>query len=312
MAESRIDQLRMVDPVLTNIAQGYTPTNFIGDKLFPIVKVSAQKGKVPKFGKDSFVVRNSERAIRSNSNRIPTSDYDTIEFTLRERDLEVAMDYIEEMETYDALKYEQKLTVDLLNLLALEREKAIADFVQNPLNFDTSAKKILDSSEAFNSSSTNPLTIITEAIEQLRENIGRSPNIILMGMDTYQAISFNSMLLSYLQNSGNLKISYEMLQQYFGINNIYIGVSVYSEDGRIFKDIWQNNVIIAYVDQSEKSRRTQYNPSYGYTFQREGMPEIDSYYENGGKIKIIRATDNWEIKAVAPEAAFLINNTIQN
>jgi hypothetical protein len=221
------------------------------------------------------------------------------------------MDYIEEMETYDALKYEQKLTVDLLNLLALEREKAIADFVQNPLNFDTSAKKILDSSEAFNSSSTNPLTIITEAIEQLRENIGRSPNIILMGMDTYQAISFNSMLLSYLQNSGNLKISYEMLQQYFGINNIYIGVSVYSEDGRIFKDIWQNNVIIAYVDQSEKSRRTRKSSS-GYTFQREGMPEIDSYYENGGKIKIIRATDNWEIKAVAPEAAFLINNTIQN
>jgi len=106
-----------------------------------------------------------------------------------------------------------------------------------------------------------------------------------MGMDTYQAISFNSMLLSYLQNSGNLKISYEMLQQYFGINNICIGISVYSEDGRIFKDIWQNNVIIAYVDQSEKSRRTQYNPSYGYTFQRVGMPEIDSYYENGGKIK---------------------------
>ena len=312
MAESRIDQLRMVDPVLTNIAQGYTPGNFIGEKLFPIVKVPSQKGKVPKFGRDSFVVRNSERAIRSNSNRIPTSDYDTIEFTLRERDLEVAMDYIEEMESYDALKYEQKLTIDLLNLLGLEREKAIADYVQNPLNFDSSAKKILDPTEAFDSESTNPLPIITEAINQLRENIGREPNIIVMGMDTFQALSFNSAILAQLQNSGILKVSLGILQKYLGIDNIVIGAGVYSEDGRIFKDIWQDNLLIAYVDPTSKSRRTQYNPSFGYTFQREGMPEIDSYYENGGKIKIIRATDNWEIKAVAPEAAFLINNTIQN
>jgi len=51
------------------------------------------------------------------------------------------MDYIEELETYDELKYEQKLTRDLLDLLALEREKAIADYVQNPLNFDSSSQK---------------------------------------------------------------------------------------------------------------------------------------------------------------------------
>jgi len=301
----------MVDPVLTNIAQGYTPTYFLGDKLFPIVKVPSQKGKVPKFGRDSFVVRNSERAIRSNSNRIPTSDYDTIEFTLRERDLEVAMDYIEEMETYDALKYEQKLTIDLLNLLALEREKAIADYVQDPLNFDASSKRVLDASEAFNIGSVSPLQIIAEAIEQLRQNIGRNPNIIVMGIDTLSAIEHNVAILSTVQNSGLFKFSLDMLKDYLGLDNIRIGRSVYSEDGRIFKDIWQDNIIIAYVDQSEQSRRTQYNPSFGYTFQREGMPEIDSYYENGGKIKIIRATDNWEIKAVAPEAAFLIHNTIQ-
>ncbi|MEN6295040.1 MAG: hypothetical protein ABFD61_02785 [Chloroherpetonaceae bacterium] len=311
MSLSRLDQLRMVDPVLTNIAQGYTPSNFIGEKLFPIVKVNSQKGKVPKFGKDAFVVRNSERAIRSNSNRIPTSDYDTIEFTLRERDLEVAMDYIEELETYDELKYEQKLTRDLLDLLALEREKAIADYVQNPLNFDSSSKKILQAGESFNGSSDNPLIIINDAIEQLRENIGRKPNIIVMGMDTYRAIENNSALGNIIQNAGNLKFTYQMLQESLGIKNIYIGTSVYSEDGRFFQDIWKDNLIIAFVDQSERSRRTQYNPSYGYTFQREGMPEIDSYYENGGKIKVIRATDNWEIKAIAPEAAFLINDTIQ-
>ncbi|HAW08051.1 MAG TPA: hypothetical protein DCW42_02620 [Bacteroidetes bacterium] len=311
MSLSRLDQLRMVDPVLTNIAQGYTPSNFIGEKLFPIVKVNSQKGKVPKFGKDAFVVRNSERAIRSNSNRIPTSDYDTIEFTLRERDLEVAMDYIEELETYDELKYEQKLTRDLLDLLALEREKAIADYVQNPLNFDSSSKKILQAGESFNGSSDNPLTIINDAIEQLRENIGRKPNIIVMGMDTYRAIENNFALGNIIQNAGNLKFTYQMLQESLGIKNIYIGTSVYSEDGRIFQDIWKDNLIMAFVDQSERSRRTQYNPSYGYTFQREGMPEIDSYYENGGKIKVIRATDNWEIKAIAPEAAFLINDTIQ-
>jgi len=306
MSDSRLDSLRIVDPILTNLAAGYTPSNFIGRFLFPTVKVKSQKGRVPIFGKDSFVLRDSNRAIRSNSNRIPTMEFQTIEFSLQERDLEVAMDYLEEMETYDLLQYEQKLVMDLLNLLELEKEKTIADYVQNPDNFSATNKIILDSSNNFLNGGS-PRNIIQDAIESVRKQISRMPNLMIMGSDTLRAIinhtEFN--IISY--NIGKMSVDLQVLKEGFGIKNIIIGQSVYSEDGREFKDMWKDKIIIAYVDESPT--KSQYNPSYGYVFQRDGMPEIDSYYENGGKVKIIRATDNWEMKIVAPEAAFLISNT---
>ncbi len=314
MIESRLDSLRMVDPVLTNLALGYQPSNYIGHRLFPTVKVKSQKGRVPFFGKDSFVIRDSERAIRSNSNRIPTMDFETIEFSLQERDLEVAMDYLEEEETYDLLKYEQKLTIDLLNILTLEREKAIADYVQNPDNFSSDMKIVMEPGITFTNGygdfSIN--NIIETATDKIRANISRKPNIVIMGPTTFNQICANSNITSIIQNSGTIKLNLKLLQDLFEIENIFIGLGVSSTDGRNFDDIWGNSLIFAYVDQSDDNSRSQYNPSYGYIFEKEGMPEIDTYYENGGKIKVIRATDNWTLKVVCPEAAFLITTTPQS
>ncbi len=303
---SRLDSLRIVDPILTNLAAGYTPSNFIGHYLFPTVKVKSQKGRVPVFGKDSFVLRDSNRAIRSNSNRIPTMEFETVEFALQERDLEVAMDYLEEMETYDLLQYEQKLVTDLLNILQLEKEKTIADYVQEPDNYDTEMKLVLDSEDNFTGSGS-PKAVIQDAIEQVRKQTSRMPNVMIIGNETYSSLINHTEFNYPLSNVGKMSADLQFLKETFGIRNVIIGQSVFSNDGRIFNDIWEDNIIVAYVDQSQS--KSQYNPSYGYIFQRDGMPEIDSYYENGGKVKIIRATDNWAMKVVAPEAAFLIKNT---
>ena len=88
-----------------------------------------------------------------------------------------------------------------------------------------------------------------------------------------------------------------------------MGLSVYTNDGANFTDVWGDNIILAYVDMTSKDNRSEFNPSYGYTLQREGKPEIDTYNENGGKIKVIRNTDNYCIKVTASDAAFLIADT---
>ncbi|OGU58941.1 MAG: hypothetical protein A2X64_02845 [Ignavibacteria bacterium GWF2_33_9] len=307
MSDTRLDTLRMIDPVLTSLAQGYNPVNLIGQYLFPTVSVRKQKGRIPIFGKDAFVLRETHRAIRSNSNRIPPMDFETIEFTLQERDLEVAMDYLEESETYNLLKYEQKLTANLLDILALEKEKAIADYAQNPANFDLTMKLELSAGEGYNSSTgESPIDTIKEGIEQVRKSISQSPNTLIIGSDAYQAIISHSAFTSKIQYIGQFQANIRMLKEIFDVRNVRIGKSVSSADGNTFSDIWHDNVIIAYVDMEEKNNRSQYNPSYGYIFQKEGMPEIDSYYENGGKIKVIRATENWGMKVVMADAAYLI------
>ena len=137
---SRMDELRMVDPVLTTVVQGYSNAVMVADALFPHVTVSKLKGKIPVFGREAFVVRDTNRAVRAQSNRVPPSNLELISFETLERDVESAIDYLEEEETPDFIRLEQRLARELNDILLLGKEKEAADYVQNTSNFNTTAK----------------------------------------------------------------------------------------------------------------------------------------------------------------------------
>lgn len=311
MANTRLDDLRMVDPVLTTIAQGYSNESLIYDKLFPEVQVSKLKGKIPFFGRDAFILRDTHRAARSESNRIAPSDLSLIEFETQERDVETAIDYIEEEESPDLYSYEQRITKELTDIISLDKERTAADLALDPANYHNDLKLEVSASDAFDDTLNNndPIPIIRDSIHTLKKRIGKMPNTMILGSSTYHALVNNEAVSSYIQYVGLNKVDVDIIRQLTEIKNVYVGNAVHTEDGSALKDIWNDSIVIAYVDKSKN--RSEYNPSFGYTFQRKGMPEIDSYYENGGKIKVIRATDNYGVKITAQEAAFLIYNTNQ-
>lgn len=311
MSTSRIDDLRMVDPVLTSVAHGYQNANMVGDKLFPSVKVSKLKGKIPVFGKSSFVVKESIRALRAASNRIEPDDIDLIEFNTIERDLEAAIDYIEEEETPEFFKYEQKITKQLMDMMYLIKEKEAADLVQNADNFDPELVYEVPAYEAFDDYTldVDPIGMIRTGMNAIRSKIARNPNTMIIGNATYQSMLAHPALIDRIKYSGLSKINKNVISEMLDIPNIHIGMSVFTDDGNTYSDIWNDNIVLAYVDPSDNSKRSEYNPSFGYTFQREGKPEIDTYYENGGKLKVIRNTDNYVIKITADNAGYLIKNT---
>lgn len=311
MEKSRLDELRMVDPVLTTIIQGYSNATMVGDKLFPVVKVSKLKGKIPVFGKEAFIIRDTQRAIRAASNRIAPSGIEMVEFETSERDIETAIDYLEEEETHNFFMLEQKFSKDLMDILLLGREKEIADLVQEPDNYPNSLVKIIEQNQAWDnySLSIDPLQFIRDAGTAIRSRIALFPNTMVMGDTTYNALLNHPKIIERVKYAGVSKINTDILRELTGIENIYVGRAVYTVDGKVFTDLWQDNVVIAYVDQSQAGNRSEYNASYGYTFQRENMPEIDTYFENGGKIKVIRCTDNYSVKICAADAAYLIKNT---
>lgn len=309
---SRLDELRMVDPVLTTIAQGYSNASMVAEYLFPSVQVSKLKGKIPVFGKEAFVLRQTERAIRAQSNRIPPSDLELVSFETHEEDIEIALDYLEEEESPDFYRLEQRITKELMDILLLGKEKEAADLVQNPSNFETGLKTIVEAGTAWDDytlTDVDPILVIKEAMTAIRSRIAVYPNTMIIGDATYQALMQHPKLLDRVKYSGISKVTKQVLAEITEIPNIHVGMSVYSSDSDTFTDVWTDNVILAYVDARDRANRSEYNPSYGYTFQREGKPEVDTYFENGGKIKVIRNTDNYCIKVTASDAAFLISNT---
>lgn len=310
MSNSRLDSLRMVDPVLTTIAHGYKNNAFIAQHLFPKVEVSKMKGRIPYFSKNSFVVRDTERALRAASNRIPPEDIEMMDFETYERDVEIALDYLEEEEGSDFYKYEKRSTKELLDILLTGREKEAADLAQNPESYESDMKLVINSeadSIYLPTSSADMETWINQGRDAIRSKIGKYPNVMILGESTLRKMLLHNSMTGKLRYSSRVSVSTDMLKEVFDIDNMVVGTSVYSPDGVVVEDIWKDNIILAYVDQHRD--RSEYNPSFGYTFRRKGMPEVDTYYETGGKVKIIRATDNFSVQITGKDAGFLIANT---
>jgi len=306
---SRIDTLRAVDPVLTTIAQSYTNSSFSYNILFPNVSVSKLKGKIPVFGKEAFYIREIDRAIGAKSNRIPPSDVQLIDFETNERDVEMAIDYLEEEESAYFSRYESQVTKQLVDTIALKKEKEAADLCQHLASYGVGMSETITPADAFNDYTLgkDPIEKIRDGISAIRSKIGRNPNTMLMGEASYRALLDHPKILDRIGLSGVRKANADIIGDICDVDRVSIGMSVYTNDGTNFNDVWADNIILAYVDRSE--RKSEFNPSFGYTFQREGMPQIDTYYENGGKIKIIRNTDNYALKITANDAAYLILNT---
>lgn len=311
---SRLDDLRMVDPVLSTIAQGYQNSSMIYESLFPQVSVSKLKGKIPVFGKESFIARDTERAIRAASNRIPPSDLDLVTFTTKERDIETAIDYLEEEESHEFYKYEQRIAKHLSDILILGKEIEAAELAQATGSYGAGMYHELAYTEAFNngSATVTPVQIINNAKDAIRNKIALYPNTMIIGISAYKALCNHDSILERVRFTGVTKVTTQILSELFEIPDIVIGTAVHSTDGEVFSDIWQDNIVLAYIDKSNRNDRSEFNPSFGYTFQREGMPEIDYYYENGGKIKVIRNTDNYGMLITGKDAGYLIKNVIQS
>jgi len=306
----KLEELRMIDPVLTSISKGYRNNTFVWDELFPTVSVSKARVKIPVFGKESFIERQTARAPKADSNRIETLSLAQESFDTHEQDLEMAVDHLETEEALYALQYEKQVTKELFDIIALGKEKKAADLAQDHTLYPAGLDINVPLNDAFDdyTSPTDPFDIIRDGMSAVRSNIGRFPNTMIMGEKTARALYSHPKLIERIKYSGKGIITEDILASLFGLQKVRTGLSVHSTDNNTFTDIWGDNIILAYVDLNGKDR-SEYSPSFGYTFQREGHPYVDTYSENGGKRKIIRCTDNYSIGIVSRDAAAIIRNT---
>lgn len=306
----KLEELRMIDPVLTSIGKGYSNPAFVGKELFPTVSVSKSRIKVPVFGKESFIERQTARAPKADSNRIEQLDLTSESFDTVEQDLEMAVDYLESDEALYALRYEKQVTKELMDMIALGKEKKAADLALDHTQYPAGLDTDLPLADAFDdyTSTTDPFEVIRDSMSSVRGKIGRFPNTMVMGEKTARALFSHPKLIERIKYSGKGILTEDILASLLGLDKIRVGLAVHSSDGSTFTDIWGDSLVLAYTERNGKDR-SEYSPSFGYTFQREGHPYVDTYAESGGKRKIIRCTDNYGLGIVCRDAAALIRNT---
>lgn len=304
---STLSKKRVVDPVLTNLARGYSNAQYIAPTLFPIVEVSKEGGKIPEFTKESFKIYNTERAIRARSNRISPEDRTEIDFVLTEHDLEYPIDYREAQE--DIFPTLAHGTFVVTEGIMLRMEKLAADLAQNAANYPSGNKVTLSASDQFTDSSSDPFKIFKNASEAIRMKIAKRPNTCVIGATAYAALRQHPAIIDRIKYTQKGIVTAELLKSLLDFENLVVGDAVYSNDAGVLSDVWSDNVIVAYIPPRQSDvARSIYEPSFGYTLRKKNNPIVDKYTEQG-KVQIIRSTDLFLTKIVGSDAGYLIKDT---
>ena len=302
----RLEDLR-INAYLSEVARGYGNNSFIAENLFPIIDSEKEKIDIFQFNKEAFQLYDTERAIRANSNVISPKGFSKHTATLAEHDLAYPIDYREEDEA-EKVKLQLHATNVVTEGLKLKLEKQCADLAQDPKNYATENKIALSGTSQFTNNASDPLKVVNAGKDAVCGKIGKDPNTLVMGQEVWQALKQNTSLKNLIASSSNKIITLDLLKEFFEIENIVVGRSIYADANNNFARVWGNNIILAYVP--KLTSRTEYDPSFGYTVRKKDALQIDEYQKEGNKVKYIRATDIYTPFLVGAEAGYLISNAV--
>lgn len=304
----RLKKLRVVDPVLTQLARGYRNAKYVGESLFPVAELDKESGIIPLFGKEAFRLWETERAIRAKSNVMTADDADTVDVVLREHDLAYPVDYREQAESM--FNEESKAAKRVKDAIDLGREVASAKLAQNPNTYQAGAKVTLAGASKWVNGGGDPIKDVEDGKEVIRQRTGMRPNTMVLGAAAYADLKFHPKLAAALGSQERKLITLEHLKALFGIENIEIGEALAADGSGATGDIWGDNVVLAYVAKPGSGESADHDiPSFGYTLRKKGMPETDKYPAEGNKVVYVRHTDIYKVVVVGADAGYLIQDT---
>lgn len=298
----RIEQLRVVDPVLTELARGYSNKTFAAELIMPVVPVDKEAGKVPSFGADEFLIYNTERALRAKSNFISPETRSTIDFVCDEHDISYPIDYREEQE--DIFPLQQYATVRVTKAIQLRREKIVADLLTTAGTYPTGNKVALSGSTQWTHADSNPIDTVETAKEAVKAKTGVTPNVMIIGASAWKTLKNHDVLMERIKYSMKGVLTLELVKELLGMQTIVIGEAISMTDAGVKSYVWGDNAVLAYIPTA--GERNIYEPSFGYTLRKKGNPTVDTFMGEGNKIQYVRNTDIFVPKVLGADAGYLI------
>lgn len=312
MVQMTNSQARIVDPVLTSVAQGYKNSEYVGSALFPTVPVAQRGGKIVTFGKEDFMLYSTGRAPGQNTKRV-TFGYLGAPYALESHSLEGLLP-IETMQEANAVPGIDMSTTTInktQNIIALRLEKQQADVARLAANYGAGNKITLAGSSQWSDTSgtSDPVAVIEAGKEAVRAKVGKRANTAVIGAKVFSALKNHPKVIERMKYTGRDVATPELLASLFGLDRVLVGDAVYADDDGNFSDVWGKDVVLAYTEVGTLAE--QGKPSYGYTYQLTGYAIVEEpYYERNVKSWVFPVTDEVAPVIAGADAGYLIINAV--
>lgn len=302
---------RVVDPVLTEFARGYTQAGMIGRILFPRASVPVRGFKRIEFGKEAFRLYNTRRAPGTATKRI-VFGYDGLPAKLNQHALDavVPREHVQEAAAGPGIDLQTEAARLTLDTMALDEEVEQATLATTAANYAATNKVTLAGIAQWSDPGSDPKAVIKDGKEAVRQKIGRDPNVLVISKPVFNALDDHPKLLEKTKYTSADSITVELLARYFGVARVAVGEAVFASGADdAFSDVWGNFAVLAFVPQvGQQSVRV---PSYGYTYSLAGHPFVEqTRWDADSKSWINGVTDERSPELVGAEAGFLISNVV--
>lgn len=312
MPQMTTGQARVIDPILSTVAQGYKNSEFVGSSLFPIVPVDQRGGKIISFGKEDFQLYNTGRAPGAKTSRVQFG-HSAGNYALEQHSLEglVPFEIMQEANQVPGIDMGKVSVMKVSNIIALRTEKAQADLATTAGNYAASNKVTLAGTSQWSDYTgvSVPSKNIADAIEAVRTKVGKRPNTVVMGAAVFNALKNHPQIIDRIKYTGRDIVTPELLASLWDVKTVLVGDAVYADDAGNFVDVWGKFVVVAYTETG--SLADMGLPSYGYTYRLRGNPAVElPYQDRNQKSWVYPVTDELSPVIAGALAGYLISAAV--
>lgn len=266
-----------IDQLLSNMAINYRPQGMIADMVFPQVPVQKQSDLYVIYSRaDILRIEDTARAPGTEANKITRSVSSDTYFAKN-----YALKYsitIEDKANADPILVQGLIngrTEYLLDKIALDWENRIGALVTNTANVGSSAAVASGWVDLANS---DPLADLNEAIDNVKDSTGLSPNSIVFGEAGWRNFRRNTIVrdLIFGVNNGGGYVNTTQVAGLLEVPNIMVGGAYKNTaneaQAEVLEQIWDDNVLVYY----SAERPSMDRPSFGYSYRwaAPGLPNM--------------------------------------
>ena len=299
MPNGRLSKYRINDQVLTDIALSYFQAEACAPFVAPTVNVPLRSGKIIRFPKDLFAVRDTRRSPYGYIERSRVIEYETSTFYL-EQHAEAAVVSFEDYEEADEgdanINLKQIAVNQVMEVIAQSVEVETLDLIVDPANYEAGLAISATGAQKFTDSGSDPEAFVRSLKELVRSQIGVYPNSMIISTDVYNTLTLHPTFRERVKHTTPDNIDLDLLAAWF---NLPRGIKVaqrlkVDEATGDLVDIFPNETLVLFYNpqaqagglgargQSE-ANLPNFQPLYGmnretaafaYTYTLAGTPSV--------------------------------------
>lgn len=268
---------RVIDPVLSGIAQGYIHPQRVGNVLFPSIPVPASGGQVIEFGREGFVNYNSRRAPGASVQRIQFG-YEGKPYALQNfaLDTPVPREFAQDAAAVPGLDLGKRAVNTVMNSLTLTLEIDQAALATDATHYGNSNKLALAGTACWDDDLSTPMQDIENAKDQVRTTCGIDPNRMVISSKGFRALKHHPKIVERFKYTTAESITAQMLAGLFELEELAVGKATYLDPktpDAAAKEAWGNFAVLGYVPSQDAAMD---QPSFGYTYTLTGHPFVET------------------------------------